>query len=318
MANFKTLRILCNSNQIIGFGHFYRCLIIARRARLKSINVEWFGNLEHGHYLELRSLGIQVMDLEYLIRTSDDLHSVHVIDVNVDKDVSVVIFLRSTSKTRKILRDSFYFMNHPEDFQDSRFLIWPYFNPINNPKKSSVVLKGFDYFIFSEKIDFTRNKPHDFSYDLALVMGATDPRCMANQILDNIDLDCIKTVVITKSELVASQMSLRENVHVRLNGRDLITNTIDVRYVLCNDGLSKYEMYKYLQTPFGLVSDATENDEMQRTFAHFTGVKYFGDCQSIFGMAINEEVDYYNSNIKVFDRTENDLLLTKIIEECRL
>lgn len=318
MASFKTIRILCNSNQIIGFGHFYRCLTIARRARLKSMNVEWFGNVEHQHYLKLRSLGVQVMDIEYLSRTAYDLHYVYVIDVNGEKDKSVLSFLYSTPKTRKILRGSFYFMNHPDDFQDSRFLVWPYFNSINNPNLNSKVLKGFEYFLFSERIDFSRTKPHDFSYDLALVMGATDPRCMANQIIDNIDVNCIKTVVITKSEQVASHMSSRENVHVRLNGDDLITNTIDVKYVLCNDGLSKYEMYKYLQTPFGLVSDANENDEMQRNFAHFTGVKYFGDCQSVIGLSINKEVDYYNSSVKVFDRTDNELLLTKIFEECRL
>lgn len=317
MANYRAIRIICNSNESIGYGHYYRCLIIAQKAKLDRIDVEWFGTIEKSHCLALKKLQITVADLESLKGMIDAKEYIYVIDINIDKDSCVLQFINSTLGPKKSLRNSFYFMNNPGDFQDFRFLIWPYFNPVRSTNTSNVILSGFEYFLFSDKINFQTEKPFNLSYDLALVMGATDPKGMADKILDNLDLNVVRTVVVTKSENVASRMVMRNNVGVICNDKDLISNTLDVAYVLCNDGLSKYELYKYSHTPFGLVADATANDVMQKYFSKVTKVKYFGDYREFKDFSINNEVTYYKSNVLRALGVDNERLTTKIFNECK-
>lgn len=317
----ESFLFICNSNAKSGFGHFSRCLNLARWLLIKQsgLRIAFAGNYNEFAHSLLEKYSIETLDLEENDNTkiSTIKKLLHNYDAVIIDDYSIsqeYVDFVATLSLKSIFIDDFNTLNLRKADLVINFTI----NAAALNYSSRTNALGTSYFIVKPELLPLREKnsrqfDHKITNVLLFFSGLSDLSAIGLQILKILDKQC-KGLEI--NFITSSTTALLESTKLLLNNKiNLINPTYAIEelysaanLVISGGGLTKYES-AYCCIPCAVIS-INEGQHQETLNFEAAGLTY----ELSFFSTFNEQ----NFKIKLMQFMNDNLLRKQLYDNCVL
>lgn len=248
----KTITFFVNGNNIIGFGHISRCLILAKEFNKKGYKILFVTPYECTlkDKIEIDYDLFQVNDFNdtKIEKIPSNFRKNALIDV-IESDFLSLKKLKTKKLFDKVLSITLFDFDHKIRYEDITFFPSFELNKIKEiPSINGVTLQyiGKDYLTFGNTKPQTNSIQNKSRNELLITMGGADPENLTLKILNSLkDIEIKIKVVLNKKaksyEEVSFLCSTRKNINLVEFIPNLSNTFSQYKLIVINGGLTRYE-----------------------------------------------------------------------------
>jgi len=311
-----------DANEVVGFGHFYRCLELAKEFLNKNVIpvfilkyytksvIEVIEN--HNIQYELLVFNNEIANREEInhIKKLKEVHNAKVVFLDIDHKLYKESIVEYENYLKSI--DSFFYTIMFGDFSPITFysdmIIVPYVGAQTYHKSLENVLKkkllGEEYFILRKEFLKYKDKYslREKVFNIVITMGGSNPSCSIEKAVESIMLTSFTgncTIIVGKEAKIDFEVLVQKMSCSPIEFSFVFNNSNFIEYlwksdiVFTNSGLTKYETM-YLGIPTFTFSINEDHKELMDLFEKETkSIIHLGNVNSLKENVIAEHLENF-------------------------